>query len=98
MIMKRFAPLASTNDSVKKVCFNKDRKNDSSFKQEAVPKNHFHLGRSNYAIVSDFANVARIHLRQYKLIDQAFHDGKVFVVKDCLILSRTVIENVTYLT
>ncbi|GFT02295.1 PC4 domain-containing protein, partial [Nephila pilipes] len=99
-------------------------KKDSSFKPGAVPENHFHLGRSNYAIVSDFADVARIHLRQYKLdatgslfptksgitlipsvwltlvkefaaIDQAFQDGKVFVVKGCLVLSRTLIENVT---
>ncbi|GFT05275.1 PC4 domain-containing protein [Trichonephila clavipes] len=80
----------------------------------------------NYAVVSDFADVARIHLRRYKLdatgsllptkdgitvtpsvwlalvrefsaIDQAFEDGKVFVIKDCLLLSRTVIENVTYI-
>ncbi|GFU24025.1 PC4 domain-containing protein [Nephila pilipes] len=65
--MKRVAPLASTNASVKKVCFFKDSKKDSSFKPDAVPENHFHLGRSNYAIVSDFADVARIHLRQYKL-------------------------------
>ncbi|GFT80471.1 PC4 domain-containing protein [Nephila pilipes] len=94
---------------------------------DALPENHFHLDRSNYAIVSDFADVARIHLRQYKLdatgslfptksgitfipsvwlaivrefaaIDQAFQDGKVFVVKGCLVLSRTVVENVTYIT
>ncbi|GFW28894.1 PC4 domain-containing protein [Trichonephila clavipes] len=80
----------------------------------------------NYAVVSDFADVARIHLRRYKLdaagsllptkdgitvtpsvwlalvrefsaIDQAFEDGKVFVIKDCLLLSRTVIENVTHI-
>ncbi|GFS83783.1 PC4 domain-containing protein [Trichonephila clavipes] len=79
-----------------------------------------------YAVVSDFACVARIHLRRYKLdatgsllptkdgitvtpsvwlalvrefaaIDQAFDDGKVFVIKDCLLLSRTVIENATYI-
>ncbi|GFU47216.1 PC4 domain-containing protein [Trichonephila clavipes] len=94
----------------------------SSFKPDAVPENHFHLGSHNYAVVSDFADVARIHLRRYKLdatgsllptkdgitvtpsvwlalvrefsaIDQAFEDGKVFVIKDCLLLSRTVIEN-----
>ncbi|GFS44267.1 PC4 domain-containing protein [Nephila pilipes] len=125
--MKRVAPLASTNASVKKVCFHKDSKKDSSFKPDAVPENHFHLGSSNYAIVSDFADAARIHLRQYKLDatgslfptksgitlipsvwlalvrefaanDQAFQDGKVFVVKDCLVHSRTVIENVTYIS
>ncbi|GFT16013.1 PC4 domain-containing protein [Trichonephila clavipes] len=83
-------------------------------------------GSHNYAVVSDFADVARIHLRRYKLdatgsllptkdgitvtpsvwlalvrefsaIDQAFEDGKVFVIKDCLLLSRTVIENVTHI-
>ncbi|GFV14762.1 transposable element Tcb2 transposase [Trichonephila clavipes] len=80
----------------------------------------------NYAVVSDFACVVRIHLHRYKLdatgsllptkdgitvtpfvllalvrefagIDQAFDDGKVFVIKDCLLLFRTVIENVTYI-
>ncbi|GFY48466.1 PC4 domain-containing protein, partial [Trichonephila inaurata madagascariensis] len=35
-------------------------------------------------------------LREFAAIDQAFDDGKVFVIKDCLLLSRTVIENVTY--
>ncbi|GFV15007.1 DUF4817 domain-containing protein [Trichonephila clavipes] len=82
--------------------------------------------KSQHAVVSDFADVARIHLRRYKLdatgsllptkdgitvtpsvwlalvrefsaIDQAFEDGKVFVIKDCLLLSRTVIENVTHI-
>ncbi|GFU56743.1 PC4 domain-containing protein [Trichonephila clavipes] len=82
--------------------------------------------RAKRAVVSDFACVARIHLRRYKLdatgsllptkdgitvtpsvwlalvrefaaIDQAFDDGKVYVIKDCLLLSRTVIENVTYI-
>ncbi|GFS50070.1 PC4 domain-containing protein [Trichonephila clavipes] len=80
-------------------------------------------GSHNYAVVSDFADVARIHLRRYKLdatgsllptkdgitvtpsvwlalvrefsaIDQAFEDGKsICVIRDCLLLSRTVIEN-----
>ncbi|GFY56752.1 PC4 domain-containing protein [Trichonephila inaurata madagascariensis] len=97
----------------------------SCFPPYAVPENHFHLGGHNYAVVSDFAYVARIHLRRYKLdatgsllptkdgiivtpsvwlalvrefaaIDQVFDDGKVFVIKDCLLPSRTVIENVTY--
>ncbi|GFT44887.1 PC4 domain-containing protein [Nephila pilipes] len=124
--MKRVVLLASNNALVKKVCFNKDSKKDSSFKQDSDTENHFHLSRSICAIVSDFVDVAQIHLRQYKLdangsllltkhgitlilsvwlalvrkfatIDQAFHDGKVFVVKVCLTLSRTVIENVTYI-
>ncbi|GFW12212.1 putative transposable element [Trichonephila clavipes] len=112
--------------SSQKVCFDKDNGKTSSFKPDAVPENHFHLGSHNYAVVSEFADVARIHLRRYKLdatgyilptkdeitvtpsvwlalvkefsaIDQAFDDGKVFVIKDCLLLSRTVIENVTYI-
>ncbi|GFT51048.1 PC4 domain-containing protein [Trichonephila clavipes] len=33
-------------------------------------------------------------VRELSAIDQAFDDGKVFVIKDCLVLSRTVIENV----
>ncbi|GFY21837.1 PC4 domain-containing protein [Trichonephila clavipes] len=110
----------------KRVCFDKDNGKTSSFKPDAVPENHFHLGSHNYAVVSYFADVARIHLRRYKLdatgsllptkdgitvtpsvwlalvrefsaIDQAFEDGKVFVIKDCLLLSRTVIENVTHI-
>ncbi|GFT12608.1 PC4 domain-containing protein [Nephila pilipes] len=44
-----------------------DSKKDSSFKPDAVLENHFHLGHSNYAIVSDFADAARIHWRHYKL-------------------------------
>ncbi|GFU23513.1 PC4 domain-containing protein [Trichonephila clavipes] len=36
-------------------------------------------------------------VREFAAIDQAFDDGKVFVIKDCLVLSRTVIENVTYI-
>ncbi|GFW29952.1 PC4 domain-containing protein [Trichonephila clavipes] len=111
--------------SSQRVCFDKDN-GKASFKPDAVPENHFHLGSHNYAVVSDFADVARIHLRRYKLdatgsllptkdgitvtpsvwlalvrefsaIDQAFEDGKVFVIKDCLLLSRTVIENVTHI-
>ncbi|GFQ80153.1 PC4 domain-containing protein [Trichonephila clavata] len=123
--MKRATPLIS-NPRAKRVCFDKDNGKVSSFKPDAVPENHFHLGGHNYAVISDFADVARIHLRRYKLdatgsllptkdgitvtpsvwlalvrqfaaIDQAFDDGKVFVIKDCLMLSRTVIENVTYI-
>ncbi|GFT45120.1 PC4 domain-containing protein [Trichonephila clavipes] len=50
-----------------RVCFDKDNGKASSFKPDAVPENHFHLGSHNYAVVSDFADVARIHLRRYKL-------------------------------
>ncbi|GFV86339.1 PC4 domain-containing protein [Trichonephila clavipes] len=124
--MKHATPLAFSHPRAKRVCFDKDNGKASSFKPDAVPENHFHLGSHNYAVVSDFADVARIHLRRYKLdaagsllptkdgitvtpsvwlalvrefsaIDQAFEDGKVFVIKDCLLLSRTVIENVTHI-
>ncbi|GFU20734.1 PC4 domain-containing protein [Nephila pilipes] len=37
-------------------------------------------------------------VREFAAIDQAFQDGKVFVVKGCLVLSRTVVENMTYIT
>ncbi|GFY78094.1 PC4 domain-containing protein [Trichonephila inaurata madagascariensis] len=37
-------------------------------------------------------------VREFSAIDQAFDDRKVFVIKDCLLFSRTVIENVTYIT
>ncbi|GFR04073.1 PC4 domain-containing protein, partial [Trichonephila clavata] len=123
---KRATPLIFSNPRAKRVRFDKDNGKVSSFKPDAVPENHFHLGGHNYAVISDFADVARIHLRRYKLdatgsllptkdgitvtpsvwlalvrqfsaIDQAFDDGKVFVIKDCLVLSRTVIENVTYI-
>ncbi|GFV16315.1 PC4 domain-containing protein [Trichonephila clavipes] len=127
LTMKLATPLAFSHPRAKRVCFDKDNGKASSFKPDAVPENHFHLGSHNYALVSDFADVApRIHLRRYKLdatgsllptkdgitvtpsvwlalvrefsaIDQAFEDGKVFVIKDCLLLSRTVIENVTYI-
>ncbi|GFW01818.1 PC4 domain-containing protein [Trichonephila clavipes] len=123
--MKHATSLAFSHPRAKRVCFDKDN-GKASFKPDAVPENHFHLGSHNYAVVSDFADVARIHLRRYKLdatgsllptkdgitvtpsvwlalvrefsaIDQAFEDGKVFVIKDCLLLSRTVIENVTHI-
>ncbi|GFQ78319.1 PC4 domain-containing protein [Trichonephila clavata] len=123
--MKRATPLISS-PRAKRVCFDKDNGKVASFKPDADPQNHFHLGGHNYAVISDFADVARIHLRRYKLdatesllptkdgititpsiwlalvrefvtIDRAFDDGKVFVIKDCLMLSRTVIENVTYI-
>ncbi|GFY73279.1 PC4 domain-containing protein [Trichonephila inaurata madagascariensis] len=123
--MKRATPRVFSNPRAKRV-FDKDNGKASSFKTDTVPENHFHLGGHNYAVVSDIADVARIHLCRYKLdatgsllpikdgitvtpsvclalvrefdaIDQAFDDGKVFVIKDCLLLSRTVIENVTYI-
>ncbi|GFT47564.1 hypothetical protein TNCV_4532151 [Trichonephila clavipes] len=53
--------------SSQKSVFDKDNGKTSSFKPDAVPENHFHLGSHNYAVVSDFADVARIHLRRYKL-------------------------------
>ncbi|GFW06088.1 PC4 domain-containing protein [Trichonephila clavipes] len=54
------------SSSQKRVCFDKDN-GKASFKPDAVPENHFHLGSHNYAVVSDFADVARIHLHRYKL-------------------------------
>ncbi|GFY71936.1 PC4 domain-containing protein [Trichonephila inaurata madagascariensis] len=65
--MKRATPLVSSNLRAKIVCFDKDNGKVSSFKPDAVPENHFHLGGHNYAVVSDFAYVVRIHLRRYKL-------------------------------
>ncbi|GFW30777.1 hypothetical protein TNCV_4088971 [Trichonephila clavipes] len=37
----------------KRVCFDKDNGKLQSFKPDAVPENHFHLGSHNYAVVSD---------------------------------------------
>ncbi|GFS46778.1 PC4 domain-containing protein [Trichonephila inaurata madagascariensis] len=65
--MKRATPLVSSNPRAKRVCFDKDNGKVSSFKPDAVPENHFYLGSQNYAVVSDFAYVVRIHLRRYKL-------------------------------
>ncbi|GFS37006.1 PC4 domain-containing protein [Trichonephila inaurata madagascariensis] len=64
--MKRATPLVSSNPRAKRVCFDKDNGKVSSFKPDAVPENHFHHFH-NYAVVSDFAYVVRIHLRRYKL-------------------------------
>ncbi|GFY58500.1 PC4 domain-containing protein, partial [Trichonephila inaurata madagascariensis] len=33
---------------------------------DAVPENHFHQVGHNHAVVSDFSDVSRIHLRRYK--------------------------------
>ncbi|GFY70310.1 PC4 domain-containing protein [Trichonephila inaurata madagascariensis] len=65
--MKRATPLVFSNPRAKIVCFDKDNGKASSFKPDDVPENHFHLGGHNYAVVSDFADVARIHLHSYKL-------------------------------
>ncbi|GFT37830.1 uncharacterized protein TNCV_4128911 [Trichonephila clavipes] len=40
--------------SSQKSVFDKDNGKASSFKPDAVPENHFHLGSHNYAVVSDF--------------------------------------------
>ncbi|GFQ79732.1 PC4 domain-containing protein [Trichonephila clavata] len=65
--MKRAKPLSFSNPRAKRVYFDKDNGKVSSFKPDALPENHFHLGGHNYAVISDFANVPRIHLRRYKL-------------------------------
>ncbi|GFT70457.1 PC4 domain-containing protein [Trichonephila clavipes] len=70
----------------KRVCFDKDNGKASSFKPDAVPENHFHLGSHNYAVVSDFADVARIHLRRYKL-DAA---GSLLPTKDGITVTPSV--------
>ncbi|GFU23512.1 PC4 domain-containing protein [Trichonephila clavipes] len=67
LTMKRATPLISSNPRAKRVCFDKDNGKVSSFKPDAVPENHFHLGGPNYAVVFDFACVARIHSHRYKL-------------------------------
>ncbi|GFX24183.1 PC4 domain-containing protein [Trichonephila clavipes] len=67
LIMKHALLLAFSHPRAKRVCFDKDNGKASSLKPDAVPENHFHLGSRNYAVVSDFADVARIHLRRYKL-------------------------------
>ncbi|GFW06076.1 PC4 domain-containing protein [Trichonephila clavipes] len=64
--MKHATSLAFSHPRAKRVCFDKDN-GKASFKPDAVPENHFHLGSHNYAVVSDFADVARIHLHRYKL-------------------------------
>ncbi|GFW65488.1 uncharacterized protein TNCV_1776321 [Trichonephila clavipes] len=58
LTMKRATPLVSPNPRDKRVCFDKDNGKVSSFKPDAVPGNHFHLGGHNYTVVSDFACVA----------------------------------------
>ncbi|GFY70193.1 PC4 domain-containing protein [Trichonephila inaurata madagascariensis] len=64
--MKRATPLVFSNPRDKRVCFDKDNGEASSFKPDAVAENHFHLEGHNYAVAYDFADV-RIHLRRYKL-------------------------------
>ncbi|GFX96889.1 PC4 domain-containing protein [Trichonephila clavipes] len=75
--MKRATPLVAPNPRDKRVCFDKDNGKVSSFKPDAVPENHFHLGGHNYGVVSDFACVARIHLRRYKL----YNNGSLLPTK-----------------
>ncbi|GFW84480.1 PC4 domain-containing protein [Trichonephila clavipes] len=54
--MKHATPLAFSHPRAKRVCFDKNNEKASSFKPDAVPENHFHLGSHNYAVVSDFAD------------------------------------------
>ncbi|GFY46911.1 PC4 domain-containing protein [Trichonephila inaurata madagascariensis] len=66
--MKRATHLVSSNPRAQKRLFLiKTTGKISSFKPDAVPENHFHLGGHNYTVASDFACVARIRLRRYKL-------------------------------
>ncbi|GFU57415.1 hypothetical protein NPIL_257641 [Nephila pilipes] len=62
--MKRMS--SSMIVSSKRVCFNYDTKEDSSFSDDTVPLHHFHLGQDIYATVTYFANVVQIHLHQYR--------------------------------
>ncbi|GFS65873.1 hypothetical protein NPIL_490211 [Nephila pilipes] len=61
--MKRMAN--PSNMSAKRVCLNKDTKQDSSFSDSAVPAHHFHLQQDIYAAVTYFATSVQVHLRQY---------------------------------
>ncbi|GFU85757.1 PC4 domain-containing protein [Trichonephila clavipes] len=84
--MKRATPLIFQPSS-QRVCFDKDNGKVSSFKPDAVPENHFHLGGPNYAVVFDFACVAQIHSRRYKLdatgSPLTYRDG-IHVCNTCL--------------
>lgn len=64
-MMKRSSN-SNTNTSVKKIKFSEDTKEESSFLPDNVPQNVYHLGGNNYVVVSDFADVVRIHIRLYK--------------------------------
>ncbi|GFU05358.1 hypothetical protein TNCV_1052361 [Trichonephila clavipes] len=46
LTMKHATPLAFSHPRAKRVCFDKDNGKASSFKPDAVPENHFHLGKS----------------------------------------------------
>lgn len=65
MAMKRTAD-SSSRTTVKRVCSSEATMQNFSFNPENVPANMFHLGESNYVIVSDFSDVIRIHIRYYK--------------------------------
>lgn len=66
--MKRFSTSAGElqQGSNKKVRFSEDTMKDITFLPDNIPENHYHLGQNNYAVVSDFADVVRIHLRRYE--------------------------------
>lgn len=64
--MKRNADSAC-DTTVKRVCSSENTMQSFSFNPENVPSNMFHLGESNYVVVSDFSDVIRIHIRFYKL-------------------------------
>lgn len=66
MAMKRSAD-STSRTTVKRVCSSENTMQSFSFNPENVPSNMFHLGESNYVVVSDFSDVIRIHIRFYKL-------------------------------
>ncbi|GFT79646.1 hypothetical protein TNCV_1272951 [Trichonephila clavipes] len=57
--------------SRQRVCFDKDN-GIEFFQRDAAPENHFYLGCHNYAVVSDFACVVRIHLRRCHWISPTY--------------------------
>ncbi|GFT24904.1 integrase catalytic domain-containing protein [Nephila pilipes] len=62
--MKRM--MHPNNTSSKRFCSNDETKLYSSFPDNAVPPNHFHLGEDIFAAVTYFATAVQVHLRQYK--------------------------------
>ncbi|GFY29404.1 PC4 domain-containing protein [Trichonephila clavipes] len=103
--MKHATPLAFSHPRAKRVCFDKDNGKLLRLNQMLRCTNSLAPIQARCHWISlptkdgitVTPSVWLVLVREFSAIDQAFEDGKVFVIKDCLLLSRTVIENVTHI-
>lgn len=79
-------------DSNKKLCsIEKEDQESLSFFQDGVPKNHHSLGNDTFVVISDYAAVARIHIKKY----HRGEDGRLLPTKSGITLSPFLWESLS---